>query len=196
MKKKEAAIRIGMIFTGGRIGMFLFVIAGLALVDWLVTGVTFRGPPAIIKLILYGDLYGRSYPPLPSGLMLLPCPGNGFAFFCGPWALSLIFLFSSAVGIGLYVNVKRERSLRLAQGWGGSLDRRRLFVYLSLLASALLSFAFIWGWGQFLRIPGPVPGVTPLYQLVAPFMHPLFILVSIAAARHLRRSHQDGYKST
>ena len=164
--------------------------AGLALIDWVLAGVVFRGLPAIIDLIRYGELYDHSYPPLPSGLMFLPCPGNGFAFFCGPWALSLISLFAFAVGIGLYVNVTKARALGSVQGWVGSLDRRRLFVNLSLVASVLLAFAFVWGWVQFFRISGPLPGITLIYQLVAPFMHPLFILVSIAAGRHLRRTHQ------
>ena len=181
-----------MTFTGRRIGVFLFVMAGLALVDWVLAGVVFRGLPAIIGLIRYGELYSDSYPPLPSGLMFLPCPGNGLAFFCGPWALSLISIFTFAVGIGLYVNVTRARGLGFAQGWAGSLDRWRLFVNLSLVASVLLAFAFVWGWVQFFRISGPLPGVTPIYQLVAPFMHPLFILVSIAVGRHLRRTHQKG----
>ena len=170
--------------------MFLFVMATLALFDWVLTGVVFRGWPTIIDLIRYGELYDRSSPPLPSGLMFLPYPGNGFAFFCGPWALSLIFVFTLAVGFGLYVNATRTLALGFAQGWAGSLDRRRLFVILSFVASVLLAFAFVWGWVQFFRISGHLPGVTPVYQLVAPFMHLLFILVSVSAGRHLRRSRQ------
>lgn len=45
-----------MTFTGRRIGVFLFVMAGLALVDWVLAGVVFRGLPAIIGLIRYGEL--------------------------------------------------------------------------------------------------------------------------------------------
>ena len=107
---------IAMIFTGRRTGVFLFVTAGLAVVDWVLAGVAFRGVPAIIGLVLYGELHDHSYPSLPSGLMFLPCPGNGFAFFCGPWAVSLLFVFILAVGIGLYVNVTRARGLRPVQG--------------------------------------------------------------------------------
>ena len=99
--------------------MFLFVMAGVALVDWGLAAATFRGPPAIVDLILYGELYNDFQPPLPSGLMLLPCPGNGFAFFCGPWALSLILLITLAVGIGLYVNVMRTLAVGFVKGWVG-----------------------------------------------------------------------------
>jgi hypothetical protein len=179
-----------MIFTGRRIGVFLFVMAGLALIDWGLAAVAFRGPPAIVGLILYGELYGHSHPPLPYGLMRLPCPGNGFASFCGPWALSLMFLFTLAVGIGLYVNVMRTLALGFVQGRVGPLDRRRLFVNLSIVASVLLAIGFVWGWVQYFGISERLPWVTPIYQVVAPFIHLLFILASLAAGRHLRRSRQ------
>ena len=179
-----------MIFTGRRIGVFLFVMAGLALVDWGLAAAAFRSPPAIVGLILYGELYNDSYPPLPSGLMFLPCPGNGFAFFCGPWALSLISLFTFAVGIGLYVNVMRTLALGFVQGWVGLLNRRRLLINLSIVASVLLAFGFVWGWVEFFGISERLPRVTPIYQVVAPFIHLLFILASLAAGRHLRRSRQ------
>ncbi len=167
--------------------MFLFVMAGLAAVDWVIADVVIRGWPAIIDLILYGELYDRSYPPLPSGRMFLPCPGNGFAFFCGPWAISLIFLFTLTIGIGLYVKVTRAWGLGKPHARGSPLDRRRLFVYLSLVASMLLAFAFLWGWVQFFLISGSRAGITLIYRLVVPFIHALFILVSIGAGRHLRR---------
>ena len=70
-----------MIFTGRQVGMSLFGMAGLALVDWVLGEVVSRGWPAMVGLVLYGELYDNSYPPLPWGLMFLPCPGNGFAFF-------------------------------------------------------------------------------------------------------------------
>ena len=170
--------------------MFLFVMAGLALIDWGLGAVAFRGPPAIVGLIIYGELYNNFYPPMPSGLVLLPCPGNGFAFFCGPWALSLILLFTFAVGISLYVNVMRTLALEFVQGWVGLLDRRWLLINLSFVVSVLLAFGFIWGWVQFFGISGRLPWVTPIYQVVAPFIHLLFILASLAAGRHLRRSRQ------
>ena len=184
-----------MIFTGRRIGVFLFVMAGLALIDWgPAAAVAYRGPPAIVGLILYGELYGHSHPPLPYGLMRLPCPGNGFASFCGPWALSLMFLFTLAVGIGLYVNVMRTLALGSVQGWVGLLDRRRLFINLSIVASVLasvfLAIGFVCGWVQYFGISERLPWVTPIYQVVAPFIHFLFILASLAAGRHLRRSRQ------
>ena len=170
--------------------MFLFVMAGVALVDWGLAAATFRGPPAIVDLILYGELYKDSQPPLPSGLMFLPCGGNGFAFFCGPWALSLIFLITLAVGIGLCVNVMRTLAVGFVKGWVGLLDRRRLFINLSIVASVLLAFGFVWGWVQFFGISEHLPWVTPIYHVVAPFIHLLFILASLAAGRHLRRSRQ------
>ena len=179
-----------MIFTGRRVGMFLFVMAGLALVDWFLYGVIFRGLPPIVGLILYGELYYDSYPPLPSGLMFLPCPGNGFAFFCGPWAISLISLFTLAVGIGLYVNVKRALALGSDLGWIGPLDRQRFVVYLALVASVLLAFGFVWGWVTLFGFVERLSWVTPVYQVLALFLHLLFILVSVAAGRHLRRSPQ------
>ena len=180
-----------MIFTGRRIGVFLFVMAGLALVDWGLAAAAFRGSPAIVDLILHGELYNDSYPPLPSGLMFLPCPGNGLAFFCGPLLLSLIFLLTLAVGIGLYVNVMRTLAVGFVQGWVGLLDRRRLFVNLSIVASVLLAFGFVWGWVQvFFGISEHLSWVTPIYHVVASFIHLLFVLVSLAAGRHLRRSRQ------
>ena len=137
--------------------MFLFVMAGLALIDWGLAAALFGGPPAIVSLILYGELYNNYYPPLPSGLMLLPCPGNGFAFFCGPWVLSLILLFTFAVGIGLYVNVMRTLALGFVQGWVVPLDRRRLFINVSMVVSVLLAFGFVWGWVQSFGISEGLP---------------------------------------
>ena len=170
--------------------MFLFVMAGLALIDWGLAAVAFGGPPAIVGLIIYGELYNNYYPPLPSGLMLLPCPGNGFAFFCGPWALSLILLFTFAVGIGLYVNVMRTLALGFVQGWVAPLDRWKLLINASFVVSVLLAFGFVWGWVQFFGISVGLPLVTPIYQVVAPFIHLLFILASLAAGYHLRQSRQ------
>lgn len=179
-------MRSSMIFAGRWVGVFLFVMAGLAFIDWCLTLVAFRGSPAIVGLILYGELYIRSFPPLPSGLVLLPCPGNGFGFLCGPWAIFLLFLFVLAVGVGLCINVKRRLAFGSAPRGVGLLDWRRLLLNLLIVASVLLAFGFVWGWLQYFGIAGRLPLVTPIYQVVAPFIHLLFIVTCFAAGRHLR----------
>ncbi len=72
------------IFNNRRFGTFLLVMAGIAAFDWVITMLVFRGPPAIIALILYGEIYDRGYPPLPQGLIFGLCPGNGYSFLCAP----------------------------------------------------------------------------------------------------------------
>ncbi len=178
------------IFTGRRMGVFLFVMAGVAIIDWILATAVFRGPPAIVDLIFYGQLFNDFHPPLPAGLLRLPCPGNGFAFFCGPWALLLIIAFAFAAGVGLYVNARRTLAVVLLQGWVGSLDRRWLRINLTFVASVLAAFGYVWGWAQYFGLLGQVLGITTVYQVAAPFIHLLFILVSLAAGRHLRRSGQ------
>ena len=54
-----------MIFTRRGLGVSLFAVAGLAFIDWCLALVAFRGPPAIVGLILYGELYSHSISPLP-----------------------------------------------------------------------------------------------------------------------------------
>ena len=170
--------------------MFLLVMAGLAFIDWWLALVPFRGPPAIVGLFLYGELYSRSFPPMPSGLILSLCPGNGFGFLCGPWALLLLFLFALAVGVAVYVNIKMWLAREHGQGRVGLLDRRRILVSLLIVVSVSLAFGFVWGWLQYFNIVGRLPLITPIYQVVAPLMHILFIVTGIAAGRHLHRSVQ------
>ena len=178
-----------MLFTRRRVGMFLYVMAGAAVIDWILI-FTFRGSPAIVGLILYGELYPSSSPALPSGLILAPCPGNGFASICAPWALLLLVIFTFAVGLGLYINASRTRNLVSALGWVASLHRRWLLTNLVFVVSVLVAFAYVWGWLQYFGIVGQVPGITQIYQAVALFIHLLFVLVSIVAGRRLRRGPQ------
>ncbi len=180
----------GLTLNGRRIGVFLFVMAGLALVDWGFAAVAFRGLPSIVGLILHGELYSHSYPPLPFGLIFLPCPGNGFGFLCGPWAILLLFLFTLAVGAVLYVNVTGGLAWGSGQGRVGLLDRRRLSANLLIVISVLLAFGFVWGWLQYFAIGGRLPVISPVYQVVAPFIHVLFIVAGIAAGCRLRRGGQ------
>lgn len=179
-----------MLFTGRSIGLFLFVMAGLAFIDWWLALVPFRGPPAIVGLFLYGELYSRSFPPLPSGLILSLCPGNGFGFLCGPWALLLLFLFALAVGAAVYVNIKMWLAREHGQGRVGLLDRRRILVSLLIVVSVLLALGFVWGWLQYFGIAGRLTLITLVYQVVALFIHPLFVVASVAAGRRLRRGAQ------
>ena len=170
--------------------MFLFVMASLALIDWGLAAALFGGPPAIVSLILYGELYNNYYPPLPSGLMLLPCPGNGFAFFCGPWVLSLILLFyirrwhrsirqcDENVGLGVCpgLGCSPGPSEALYQCFHGCLGIARLRVCLGL-------GPVLWNLGR------PAIGHTHLPSDGA--IHtPFFIFASLAAGCHLRRSRQ------
>jgi len=181
----------GMIFTGRRVGLSLYVIAGRAFIDWCLALVAFQGPPAIVGLILYGELYSHSVPPLPFGLIYLPCPGNGFGFLCGPRAIWLLVLFALGVVVILYVNVRRRPASESGLARVDLMDRRRLWITLAIAASALLAFGFVWGWINYFGIGGQLPVITSIYNVVAPFIHLLFIVTGIAAGRHLRRSGQS-----
>lgn len=171
--------------TRRRVGMFLLLMLGLAVIDWIIR-LAFWGPE-IIELVLYRQLYPFSYPPLPSGLLSVTCPGNGFAFFCGPWFFSLLIVFGLAVVVSLYVHVKRMVSLFSREGSIGPLDRHWFFVSFTILASAILLLAYIWGWIESFRIFEDVPLVTPAFQVVAYFIHYLFFIAAFTASRHLRR---------
>ncbi len=174
--------------TRDRVGMFLLLMLGLAVIDWIIR-LAFFGPD-IIELVLFRQLYNYSYPPLPSGLLSLPCPGNGFAFFCGPWFFSLLIVFGLTVVISLYVHVTRMVSLFSREGSIIPRDRHWFFVSFTILASAILLLAYIWGWIEFFRILEDVPLVTPVCQVVAYFIHYLFFITAFTASRHLRRRPQ------
>ena len=171
-----------------RVGMFLLMMLGLAVIDWLVRLVVVG--PDIIELVLNRRLYPFSYPPLPSGLLFVTCPGNGFAFFCGPWFFSLLIVFGLAVVISLYVHVTRMLTLISRDCSVSPLDRYCFFVSCTILASAILLLAYIWGWIEFFGIFSDVPLVTPTFQVAAYFIHYLFFLAVFTASRHLRRNPQ------
>ena len=178
-----------MLFTRRRMGMFLFVMAGAAVIDWILI-FAFRDSPAIVGLILYGELYPSSSPPLPSGLIRAPCPGNGFASICAPWALLLLIVFTFAVGLGLYANASRTLNLVSVLGWVASLHHRWFLTNLVFVVSVLVAVEYVWGWLQYFGILGQVPGITHIYQAAGAFIHLLFVLVSIVAGRRLRRGPQ------
>ena len=72
------------------LGIFLFVMAGLAALDWAIGMAIFGWPYRIVNLEYYGDLRGLYEPPFPRILIWVPCPGNGFGFLAalGPCSWS------------------------------------------------------------------------------------------------------------
>lgn len=110
-----------------RIGTFLFVIAGVALIDRILTLVLFGGGG-----------FGDRVIPLTVGLVLLCCPGNGYSVFC----------FSSALFL-LFVAVPFIRLLASPQDQPRpAIDRSRLLAELSLTASVFVTLGFGWSWSR------------------------------------------------
>ena len=186
------------IFTNRQFGTFLFAMAGVAAVDWVLAMLLFRGPPAIIALILHGETYSTGYPPLPQGLIIGLCPGNGYSFLCAPWSLFLLILVVAAVAICVCVNLIRMLSRRgdITQGSGDRTQAlmlwERILARLPLDLSVVLALGIVWGWRQVIFSPSDVAVLTAMYRVLAPFIPPLFISISLTTGRYLRLSPEHG----
>ena len=68
------------------------------------------------------------------------------------------------------------------------MERGILLSNLSLRNSVALAFLLLWGWGRVFVGSYSLAELTLIYQDMAPFVPPLFILVSVTTSHHLRRS--------
>ena len=171
------------------IGIFLFIMAGLATLDWVIGTAMFGWPHRIINLEYYGDLRVVYQPPLPRTLIYLPCPGNGYGFLCGPWALFLIFVTLLAATVGLIVNF--VYALASIGGWRDSSMPTRLWVQIFFaVASLALAIAHLWTWSIYLapRSWGLPTGTLLMVEVVSSLMPPLFIVVCVATGWRLWRA--------
>ncbi len=129
---------------------------------------------------------------MPQGLIFGLCPGNGYSFLCAHWGLFLLVLVVAAVAICAWVNLVRMIPLR-GDVTQASRDRAqapmlrgRILARLSFGLSVVLALGIVWGWGQVILLPSDVAVLTPLYQVLAQFIPPLFILISLTTGRYLR----------
>ena len=197
--QKPSGVRLlrARIFTNRRLGTFLFVMAGVAAIDWVIAMVLFRGPAVIIELILHGETY-HTLPPLPQGLIYGLCPGNGYSFLCAPWALFLLILVAAAVAICAWANFIRMLS-RLGDVTQDSRDRaqapmfrERILARLPFGLSVVLALGIVFGWWQYIFSPSGFGLLISMYQVLALFIPPLFIVISLTTGRYLRRSPEAG----
>ena len=186
------------IFTNRRLGTFLLVMAGVAAIDWGIAMLLFRGPPAIIALILHRETYDSGYPPLPQGLIFGLCPGNGYSFLCAPWSLFLLILVLAAVAVCVWVDLIRMLSLRgditqvSRDRTQAPMLREWIMARLPFGLSVVLTLGIVWGWRQVIFPPSDVAVLTAMYQVLAPFIPPLFILITLITGRYLRLSPEHG----
>ena len=175
------------------LGIFLFVMAGLAALDWAVGMAIFGWPYRIVNLEYYGDLRGLYDPPFPRILIYLPCPGNGFGFLCGPWALLLVFVTVLASATCLTANL--VYALRSAGGDSdGSVLPGRPAQIFFVAASVVLFAGFLWTWFIYLA-PGSweFPTGGPVFlEVLSSLMPPLFVIVCVVAGWRLRRESPTG----
>ena len=68
------------------------------------------------------------------------------------------------------------------------MERGILLGNLSPWASVALAFGRVWGWGKVFVRSYSLAELMLIYQDMAPFVPPLFILVSVTTSHHLRRS--------
>ncbi len=163
-------------FSDWRIGTFLFVMAGVAFIDWV-----------LILVFIGGVGFGDRVIPLTVGLVLLICPGNGYSAFCSPLMLFLLF----AAGLAAVICVAVPFIRLLASSHDQPLHatyRSRILAALSFVASVVVTLGFGWSWFHFMLDPLYVSILTPINRQVGPFVGPAFILVSVATARYLWRS--------
>ena len=119
-----------------RIGTFLFVTAGVALMDWVLTLVLFGGGGFSDRVI-----------PLTVGLVLLCCPGNGYSVLC--FSSALFLLFVTGLAAVTFVAVPFIRLLASPQDQPRpAIDRSRLLAELSLTASVFVTLGFGWSWSR------------------------------------------------
>ena len=175
------------------IGTFLFVMAGLAALDWVIGTVMFGWPHRIINLEYYGDLRVVYQPPLPRTLIYLPCPGNGYGFLCGPWALFLIFVTLLAATVCLIVNLIYSFASIGGRRDGSVLTRLPVQIFFAV-ASLALAIAYLWTWSIYLAPRSwELPTGTPLtVEVVSSLIPHLFIVVCVATGWRLWRASSIG----
>ena len=175
------------------LGIFLFVMAGLAVLDWAISIAIFGWPYRIVNLEYYGDLRGLYEPPFPHILIYLPCPGNGFGFLCGPWALFLIFVTVLASATCLTANVVYALSSAGGDSDSSVLLGRPAQIFF-VAASLVLLAGFLWTWFISLAPRSwEFPTGGPVFlEVLSSLMPPLFVFVCAVTGWRLRRASSTG----
>ena len=175
------------------LGIFLFVMAGLAVLDWAISIAISGWPYRIVNLEYYGDLRGLYEPPFPHILIYLPCPGNGFGFLCGPWALFLIFVTVLASATCLTANVVYALSSEGGDSDSSVLLGRPAQIFF-VAASLVLLAGFLWTWFISLAPRSwEFPTGGPVFlEVLSSLMPPLFVFVCAVTGWRLRRASSTG----
>ena len=88
-----------------RLGVFFLIMALLALVEWFLA---IRAVDVAYRLFLVLSFFHLDLPPI-IGLVVLACPGNGFAAYCTPLGLFAFAVSAGAVVTAVLVNFSRKR---------------------------------------------------------------------------------------
>ena len=147
----------------------------LALVEWFLA---IRAVDVAYRLFLVLSFFHLDLPPI-IGLVVLACPGNGFAAYCTPLGLFAFAVSAGAVVTAVLVNFSRKRRLD-REGLDGGATRVRLETNLTLYASLALIVVYaessVFSWER-----------KSFHTIAAQVISPLLILVFVFTGRHLLR---------
>ena len=152
----------------------------LALVEWFLA---IRAVDVAYRLFLVLSFFHLDLPPI-IGLVVLACPGNGFAAYCTPLGLFAFAVSAGAVVTAVLVNFSRKRRLD-REGLDGGATRVRLETNLTLYAS--LALIVVYAESSVFLISGQAFLGTEIHTIAAQVISPLLILVFVFTGRHLLR---------
>ena len=178
-----------MMFPKRCLATFLFVMSGLALIDWMLAIALLDGFPPIFRFVIEGGMHdGRVVPPF-FVLALFSWPGNGYSVLCRPFAWSLLSAGGMAVVACLAVNRTRMLSFAEAPHPAG-VSRWRVPAKLYFVASVALVFGYSYSWFQYIQDPFYLLVLTSMNRLVGPFIPLLFVLMCVATGQYLWRTRK------
>ena len=172
------------------LGMFLILVGGLALIDWVLSfGLSGGSNQPILDFILYGELHISGSDPILFTLWLWVCPGNGFAAFCEPLGFFFFVVGVLAVVICLVVNRSRGAA-PIGDDFVSGRNRSWRFHNLALYAAAICAVSFSWTLIHAILGPDYPTAVSAIYLLVSTITPPLFVVATIATGLRLRRTRE------
>ena len=157
--------------------------------DWILSfGLSGGTIPAILDLIVYGELDTSGIQPLLFTFGLLLCPGNGYTAFCEPLGWFFFLLGALAVVTCLLVNLSRGVA-STREGLVGGKNRWLRFHNLKFYASAVCAAGYSLIGIHASLDPDYPTAVSVVYLVLATIAPPLFVVVTMVTGRRLLTRH-------